>query len=195
MRLTTWVGSMALATLASVGMAFGQESQGASAGGAQTPEGSITVTGCLKMADVGVTQGADGRGGATGTSGSTAVSNQARGFMLTNANVASSPTNWPRGGASGGGRATSGGGASESSSAAGATRGTGTSTAASAYVLQGSDDELRQHLNQQVQITGQVETESGTVGGGEPASGKSGHATQRLRVASVKLVANACSMR
>jgi hypothetical protein len=82
-------------------------------------------------------------------------------------------------------------------------------------MLEGDASELRQHVNQQVQVSGRVESSAGSAGlgsgsGSATASGSAsgsgsgagfsgtagsggGSATQRLRVDSVQMIAASCS--
>jgi hypothetical protein len=208
------VGSTAVAVCALVASAFAHESDSVS-GGSQAPQGRITAIGCLKTADASLTAGATSTTGTAGTPTSNANTTKAAEFMLTNASIASTPATWPRGGVSGGGASSptgaASGAAAGTSTPAGPSRGPGATTP-SVYVLDGSSDALQAHVNRQVQITGQVEAPasppaksgtgraSGSQRAGAPASAapsmnESGHATQRLRVESVRVIAEACSMR
>jgi len=196
--------------------AHGRDSVGP---GEQAPQGPVTVIGCLKTADASLTTSTSSTTGTTGTPASNAPTTKADGYLLTNASTASSPATWPRGGVSGGGPTTgvAPGAASGVSTAAGPARGPGATTP-SVYVLEGNSDALQPNVNRQVQITGHLEASArapatsggstasgagrasgsaraGTPGNAAPSTNESGHATQRLRVESVRVVADACSMR
>jgi hypothetical protein len=148
---------------------------------------TITVTGCLQPAQAGLAGGTAGGGAASSTSRSSDDR-----FILTNAMKSS-------------------GSHSESSSpgaAAGASASRGTT-----YALEGRTDDLRKHVNQQVEVTGRLasstsgsSTRSGsadrdttqrsdkTAAGGDGASSPSASGIgQRIQVESVRQVSASCS--
>jgi len=169
----------------------------------QTPQTRTTVIGCLKRADEPSTTEAGATTGTTGTETSHPQAANAPGYILTNASVTSSPTTWPRGGVSGGGSPATGtvpGPVGRGGELAAATP--------SVYVLEGSSDALQPHVDQQVEIKGQIDTPASSPATGAtpsaradssgraavPSHTESGHATQRLRVESVRVLADACSI-
>lgn len=75
-----------------------------------------------------------------------------------------------------------------------ATGAVGTSgTTATRYELDGNASELSKHVNHQVEITGTVQSSSASATGAANAAPGSTAATPRLKVTSVKMVANKCS--
>jgi len=131
----------------------------------------VKVTGCLQSAQAGL-------GGATTSSGDR--------FILTNAMMSSGSSSTSTGGAT----------TTKPSTGAGATSSTGTGTT---YLLEGKTSDLRQHLNQQVEVTGKLESPSttGSTTGGqrtEPSTGSARLANaQRLQVESVRMIASSCT--
>jgi hypothetical protein len=80
---------------------------------------------------------------------------------------------------------------------AGPTTREGMGAGGSAYLLDGDAIELRQHVDQRVEISGRVEDAEGAAAGA-PASvaseaGKKGAGTPRLRVEAVRMVAAVCA--
>lgn len=157
---------------------------------------TITVTGCLQPAQAGLAGGGAAGGGAAS---STSRSSEGDRFMLTNAMTGAGSRSEST---SPGERAGAGAGASASS---------GTT-----YMLEGKTDDLRKHVNQQVEVTGRLQsassgstpgssTRSGsdrdttqrsdkTSAGGDGASSPSASSTgQRLQVESVRQVSASCS--
>jgi hypothetical protein len=70
----------------------------------------------------------------------------------------------------------------------------------STYALDGSASELKQHVNEQVEITGRLDSSASSTGssstGGTATSGAgtaAASSAQRLHVDSVKTVASSCS--
>jgi hypothetical protein len=144
---------------------------------------TVTVTGCLKLGGNGAESGSTGSASSRGASG--AADNRSRadsGYMLTNARVRSGS-----GGDTGGSRASSG------------TRG-------AVYSVTGlSNAELQSHVNQQVQVTGRIESDrdstgssaaAGTPGstGGNPSSRSAtiDHAP-RLHATALQMISSTCS--
>jgi hypothetical protein len=152
------------------------------------------VTGCLQPAQAGLAGGGAAGGSAAS---STSRSSDADRFVLTNAMMGSgSRTSSPAAGAGAG---------------AGASAGSGTT-----YMLEGKTSDLRKHVNQQVELTGRLDsastgspgssTRSGssdrdttqrsdkTAAGGDGASSPSASGTgQRFHVESVRQVSASCS--
>lgn len=178
--------------------AVAQQSSGTQ-GDRDTRQGrnTVTVTGCLQPAQAGLAGGGAAGGGAAS---STSRSSEGDRFILTNAMKGS------------GSRSES----SSSGAAAGAGAGAGASSGTT-YVLEGKTDDLRKHVNQQVEVTGRLEpaSSSGTSGsstrsgssdrdttqrsdktaaGGDGASSPSASGTgQRMQVESVRQVSASCS--
>jgi hypothetical protein len=199
MKNARWLSSTTVIAFALVGSVRAQAPDAASGRSGQVPEGSIAVTGCLKTSDASVATGTSGAGVPTSGSAASAASNSSAAFMLTTPSVASAPTTWARGGASGvgvsGASGTTGSGSSSSGTGAGRSEAT---SAPSAYLLQGRDADLRQHVNKQVEITGRLAAKDRGAAHGETAgrgSRTSGHTTERIQVDSVRVVAEACSVR
>jgi hypothetical protein len=167
----------------------------------QTPQTRTTVIGCLKRADAASTAAAGATTGTTGTETSNPQTAKASGYILTNASITSSPATWPRGGVSGNGSPATGVVPRQSG------RGAEPAATPSVYVLEGSSDALQPHVDQQVEIKGQIDmpasapatratpsARAGSSGRAVPSPTESGHATQRLRVESVRVLADACSV-
>jgi hypothetical protein len=171
MKRSLLVGTVFSAAL-SVGLGAQAGSTGSQAG-SQRPQNQqnqeVTVTGCLKEADMlaggGATRGTSGSAAtgssatgtgtagssATGQAGSSAQSGQRAEFMLTDAKITS------RGSATGTGTA----GTGTTGSATG-TSGTGSAAAGAAgenrFMLMGGDQQqLRKYINSQVEIRGRID--------------------------------------
>jgi hypothetical protein len=152
---------------------------------------TVTVSGCLQPAQAGLAGGGAAGGGAAT---STSRSSEGERFMLTNA--------------------TMGAGSRTESPSPGAAAGAGSGAT---YILDGMTSDLREHVNQQVEVTGRLDaasssstsgssTRSGssdrdatqrsdkTTAGGDGASSPSASSTgQRLHVESVRQVSASCS--
>jgi hypothetical protein len=160
---------------------------------------TVTITGCLQPAQAGLAGGGAAGGGAAS---STSRSSEGDRFMLTNATMGS------------GSRSDSAAPAAGAGAGAGAAAGASTGTS---YMLEGKTSDLRKHVNQQVEVTGRLDsaasgstsgssTRTGstdpdttqrsdkTSAGGAGASSPSASGTgQRLHVESVRQVSASCS--
>lgn len=169
--------NLILGTVFSAALAIGVSAQTT---GAQTPQQQssqenqqVTVTGCLQNADMaGATAGTSGTTGTTGQA-QTQPSREAQ-FMLTNAKISSGGT-------------------------AGTTGTTGTAgSMASKFKLMGHEDELRQHLNSQVEIRGTLQRGADRSAGaatGDPTgqTQRESENVQSIRVMSVKQLSKTCT--
>ena len=127
-------------------------------GSDQSAANTVTVTGCVQAADQGL--------------GSPSADSKPDKFMLTNASLASS------------GAAASTPGDAPKSDAAPAP---GAAASGTMYMLDGKNDELREHLNHQVEITGQID--DNTV---RDPSTSSPEPRQEVNVESVRMIAATC---
>lgn len=202
-------------TVFSAALAVGVAAQGGSTGttsggqtGMQNQQNQVTVTGCLQNADMaGGTAGTSGSGtsGSTTSGSQTSASSSAQ-FMLTNAKMAKT-------GASASG--TSSSGTSGTSGTTSATSGTSGATSSNRFLLVGGTQQnLKQYLNSEVEVRGRLDQEKGGMSSGSASSGTTSSGTgsaagsatgqstssqqsdaQKLHVTSVRQIASTCTGR
>ena len=208
MKRNVWIGSVAVIALAFSGGTAAQSSN-AQGNRDQSSQNIITVTGCLQQAD---RMSGTTTAGATSTAGSTSTSSSGSSgserFILTNASVgsgSSSTTTEP-----GSTRPNTQSSTASTATSTSGTTGGGSSksigSSGSMYTLEGRATELRPHVNHQVQITGRLDSTSGT-GSTATTTGKSStsadtsgtqrsaNSGQRLHVESVRMIAATCPSR
>ena len=219
--LGVFAGACALTTLVSA------QGTGTSAQTNQRNDQTVTATGCLQQASgqsgTGTTAGSPaGTGGTAATSGASgARSGGGAQFMLNNARLTSgsgAATGTTAGGSTSG---TAAGTGTTSSSAGGGT--SATANAGKMYMIVGQEEELRKHINHQVEVQGRLEGDAnrggannsaggpGTTGTGTSGTGTSGTGTsatgttgsgrasgmsgdhQTIRATTVRMISASCT--
>lgn len=207
MKRNVWIGSVAAIALACSGVLAAQSTDTQSA---KSSQNTITVTGCLQQADR-MSSGTTGAG-TTSTAGSRSTSNSPSSdsdrFILTNASMGSDSSSTTT--APGSTRSNPQSTASTATSTSGTTGAESSAksmgSSGSTYTLDGRATELRPHLNHQVQITGRLDSTSGTgstatttetsaTSADTPGTQRKANSGQRLHVESVRMIAATCPSR
>lgn len=175
MKRHVWIGGVAaLALVCGVGLSAQSSSSQTSTAN------TTTVTGCLKPADqVGGTVGTTGT--APSTSSSSTSANRMENFVLTTKRNATST--------------------GSSSSSVGTS---GSMSNERTYILDGDSTELKAHTNQEVEITGRIESWNNSSSSSTSSSStsttsstsstpSSSSTAERIRVQSVRMIAESCS--
>lgn len=162
MKLNAWFGtSLAVIGLCSIGLIAQTSTPSQTSSSANT----VTVTGCLQHAE---------QAGTTGTTGTTgaATPSGAERFVLTNAKKGSASTS------------------TTTTTPPSGTSATGTSGMGTTYHLEGMASDLTAHVNQEVEITGTLESDTSGTTSTTGATGAAG--AQRIHVTSVKMISSTC---
>jgi hypothetical protein len=188
MKATRWATGLAIAATCAIGVA----AQTPSTSGT-TSEKTITVVGCLENASTSASGSTATGSSTTGTTGSSGMTSGSSQFVLANAMPST-------------GTSTGTTGATGSTSTASGTSGTSSSstTTGSRYMLEGQTSELQPHTGHQIEVTGTLDTTSGSTSSGatgttgttgsETSSGGSSSMAnaQRLKVSSVRMISATC---
>lgn len=162
-----WSGVITATVVATVGLGAQGAPAGGSAQGGAAPQGAGAQAGGQKVTVTGCIESAPAATAGAAAEGAKASASAGQNFVLADAKMAGSKPG------------------------AGAVGTTGTS--ASRYELDGDSKTISSHLNQQVEITGTVQSSSASAAGQSSSAPGSRAASPRLKVESVKMVSATCS--